>query len=277
VPGISRRAAWPTLTLTLVALAAVVGVLLVTGTKPHPAARFSLSASPAMISLTGGTGADVQVVITGRGGFHGSVTLSTSTLPGGITVSFARPVLSLAAGEASTATTARFSALRTAAGGAQAVEITGASGGTSASAVVQLQVRPDQLTDLPPPPLPTTGSGALAFTVTGMPHGTLSPGSALPIELVLTNPNPAALEVGQLSVSITGTSNPACRTGNFAVRQYRGGYPLRVAAGARATLAALGVAVARWPQLIMLNLPTNQDACKGVRVSLGYAGTGSGV
>ena len=56
---VPRRAAWPTLTLTVLALLAVVGVLLLTGSRAGAVARFELRASPSAISLTAGDSAAV--------------------------------------------------------------------------------------------------------------------------------------------------------------------------------------------------------------------------
>jgi hypothetical protein len=64
---------------------------------------------------------------------------------------------------------------------------------------------------------------------------------------------------------------------NFAVTQYSGPYPLTVPAGVTRTLGALGIPSRQQPQLRMIDMPAvNQDACKGVSVSLSYSGSAQG-
>ena len=53
-----------------------------------PAPNFSLSASPASLTVTQGTSGNSTITVTPSGGFTGSVTLSTSALPSGVTATF---------------------------------------------------------------------------------------------------------------------------------------------------------------------------------------------
>jgi hypothetical protein len=100
----------------------------------------------------------------------------------------------------------------------------------------------------------------------------LYPGRTEPLELTITNPNDFAIEVTELDVAIRpGTSNPDCGSENYVVDQYRGPYPLRIAPGAT-RLGELVPDRSLWPRVSMLNLPTNQDACKNARVTLEYRG-----
>jgi hypothetical protein len=48
------------------------------------------------------------------------------------------------------------------------------------------------------------------------------------------------------------------------------------AQGVLKTLWQLGIPPSAWPKVKMINLPTNQDACKNTSLSLGYTGTGQG-
>src|SRR4029077_17169223 len=50
--------------------------------------NFSLSASPSSLSVTQGISGNSTITVTPSGGFTGSVTLSNSTLPSGVTASF---------------------------------------------------------------------------------------------------------------------------------------------------------------------------------------------
>src|ERR1700752_614462 len=101
---------------------------------PAPNATFPLSASPASLTVTQGNSGNSTVTVTPSGGFTGSVTLSASGLPSGVTATFgtnpttSTSVLTLSA--SSTATT-----------GTATVTITGTSGSLTSSTTVSLAVR----------------------------------------------------------------------------------------------------------------------------------------
>ncbi|HEV3036594.1 MAG TPA: xyloglucanase [Candidatus Angelobacter sp.] len=99
-----------------------------------PPPSFSLTASPSSVSINQGATATSVITVTSSGGFAGSVTLSASGLPSGVTASFS---------PASTtgASTVTFTASATATvGAATAVTITGTSGALARSATVSLTV-----------------------------------------------------------------------------------------------------------------------------------------
>jgi len=115
------------------------------------------------------------------------------------------------------------------------------------------------------------------FPISGTPDRMLAPGApGGAIDLAITNPFSATMTVTALGVSVTGTSIPACAVGNYDVIAYSGPFPLTIPPGTTRTLSQLGVSRASWPQVRMLNLPTNQDVCKGATVQLHYSGTGGG-
>lgn len=116
---------------------------------------------------------------------------------------------------------------------------------------------------------------AKSFTISATAIHPLYPGSTAPLNLVLTNTFKRDLDVASLHVAITGTSNHACTASNFAIVQYSGP-TLVVPAHTQRSLIQLGVAPTATPKLKMLNLPTNQDACKNITINLKYTGTGSG-
>ncbi|MCW2756418.1 MAG: hypothetical protein JWO46_164 [Nocardioidaceae bacterium] len=114
------------------------------------------------------------------------------------------------------------------------------------------------------------------FTISGSADRLLAPGAPSgAMDLALTNPANAALKVTSLTVTVTGTNHAGCGPENYAVTAYGGPFPLAVPANSTRTLQQLGVPRAQWPQVAMLNLPVNQDACKGATVQLHLAGTGS--
>lgn len=115
------------------------------------------------------------------------------------------------------------------------------------------------------------------FPITGTPDLTLAPGAlAAAINLSITNPFTVPMTVTSLGVTVTGTNTPGCGAANYAVTAYSGGYPLTIPANSTKTLQQLGKTRAQWPKVQMLNLPVNQDACKGAAVSLQYSGVGNG-
>src|SRR6185312_2779837 len=79
-----RRGAWPTLTFTLIALLAVLGVLLLSGRVAGTTARFELRVDPAEISLTAGDSTPIVVTVSAEHGFDATVTLDTTALPPGV-------------------------------------------------------------------------------------------------------------------------------------------------------------------------------------------------
>jgi endoglucanase len=96
-------------------------------------AGFKLSASPTTLSVTQGNTATDTITVTDTGGFTGSVTLSATGLPSGVTVAFATNPTTGASG-------LTFTASATATVGTSAVTITGTSGSTTATTTISLTV-----------------------------------------------------------------------------------------------------------------------------------------
>jgi hypothetical protein len=122
---------------------------------PSTAPDYTLSAPPTSLTITPGGSGTSAITVTPQNGFSGSVSLSASGLPTGVTPSFSpnptttTSTLTLAVGSA--ATTGTFT-----------VTITGTSGTLTNTTTITLTVAP------PPPPLPTVSSLELNPTsVTG--------------------------------------------------------------------------------------------------------------
>src|SRR5262249_55978744 len=90
---------------------------------PPPPPDFALSANPTNVTVNRGATANSAITITRIGGFTGSVALSASGLPAGVTASF-NP-----ASTTGTSSTVTFAATTTATLGSATVTITGTSGG----------------------------------------------------------------------------------------------------------------------------------------------------
>ena len=97
--------------------------------------NFSLSASPSSLSVTQGSSGNSTITVTPSGGFTGSVTLSNSTLPSGVTASF---------GTNPTTSTSvlTFTASSTATTGTSTITITGVSGSLSHTTTISLTINP---------------------------------------------------------------------------------------------------------------------------------------
>jgi hypothetical protein len=230
---------------------------------------FSLTASPSSVSVGPGSTGAYTVTLTRSGGFTGAVALAPyGSWPAGTTATF-NPTTIPSSGTTSTLQVATTSG--TTPDGTYTLYIIGTytdpTSGQKAYQYAQATLVVDSKLSAKP------------FTISGgTPARSLAPGvDNQPLNLAISNPNNQTLPITNLSVTVTGTSNPSCTAGNFAVTQYSGPYPLNVPANASAiTLTALGVPSSQQPQLKMLDLNTKQDACKGVTVNLSYSGSAQG-
>lgn len=130
---------------------------------------------------------------------------------------------------------------------------------------------------------PLGGSAATAakrhahrgFKIAGSLPRPLAPGASQPLNLTLTNPYRFDLRITRLTVAVAVDARHAAagcgRSANFRVtRLTKAAYPIRLRRRRTRTLRALGVR--RVPRVVMRNLATNQDACKGARLRFRYAG-----
>lgn len=128
----------------------------------------------------------------------------------------------------------------------------------------------------PPAAIDVGTDSGQRFSISALATSPLHPGLTVPVDLTLANPGPRPISITRLTVAVRDrTSQPGCRGSvNYSVRQFGGPYPLVVPPGTT-TLAALRPDPAQWPQLTMLDLPVNQDACKGAAVTLEFAAEGT--
>jgi hypothetical protein len=112
------------------------------------------------------------------------------------------------------------------------------------------------------------------FTVTGNASGPLAPGLTRSLAITLTNPNSVAITVTALSASVTaGSSNAGCDgPANLQLTQssISEANPLTIAANGHVALPSGAVSA---PQVLMKDLPVNQDACKGASFTFTYSGS----
>lgn len=189
--------------------------------------NFSLSASPSSLTVTQGSSGSSTITVTPSGGFTGSVSLSTSALPSGVTASFGT--------NPTTGTSVvTFTASSTATTGTSSVTITGTSGTlshtTSISLTVNATATPNFSLSASPSSLTvkqgTSGSSTISVTPSGGFTGSVSlSNSALPSGVtasfgtnpttstsVLTFTASSTATTGTSTITITGTSGTLTHT-----------------------------------------------------------------
>jgi hypothetical protein len=116
------------------------------------------------------------------------------------------------------------------------------------------------------------------FSISGNAPTPLEPGVPEGIDLRITNPNTLPVVISSMSASVQSVSAPRatptlpCTLGDFSMQQYVGPLPLTVPASSTTTLAQLGIPSAQWPQVSIIDRPTNQDGCQGATVTFAYSG-----
>ncbi len=116
-------------------------------------------------------------------------------------------------------------------------------------------------------------SGA-PFTISGGLAGTLMPGSSGPLALTLANPGHAPLVVIALGVTAQpGSTKRGCDgPANLQITQSNvsAANPLKLAGLGHVTLPSGSVSA---PRVLMRDLASNQDACKGATFTFQYSGS----
>jgi subtilase family serine protease/sugar lactone lactonase YvrE len=209
------------------------GQKLIDALAPPASVGFQLLASPNSLTVNPGAFGITTITVKDTGGFTGSVNLSVSGLPSGITASFGT---NPATGSSVLTLTASNSAIR----GSYLVTITGASGTVTLATSVALEVDAPGFTISPSPTklwlnagtsgadtiwvtdfAGFTGSVNLAVT-SGLPSGVTASWSANPTSgtSVLTLTASSTATIGVTMVTITGTSGALTATTTLALTIY---------------------------------------------------------
>src|SRR5579859_3507959 len=194
-------------------------------------ANFTLSANPSSLSVTVGSNASSTVSVGALNGFSGTVALSVSGAPSGVTATLTPTSISTSGNS-----TLNVSAGSSAVAGSYTLTITGSSGSLTHSINVPLQVNPVQPPDFTVSASPTSltvnagssgtstvsvgvvngFSGAVALSVSGAPSGvtaTLSSSSVnAPGSATLTVSAPSSAAASTSTLTITGTSGSLTHT-----------------------------------------------------------------
>jgi hypothetical protein len=197
-----------------------------------PSPNFSLSASPSSLSVTQGSSGSSTVTVTPSGGFTGSVSLSNSALPSGVTATFGT-------NPTTGSSVVTFTASSTATTGTSTVTITGTSGSlthtTSISLTISAVATPNFSLSASPSSVSVTQGSTANSTITETPSGgftgsvTLS-ASGLPAGVtaafgtnpttgssVLTFTASATATTGTATVTVTGTSGTLTHTATISL------------------------------------------------------------
>ena len=187
--------------------------------------NFSLSASPGTVTVTQGAASGSTITVSPVNGFSGSVTLSASGLPSGVTAGFS-------INPATTSSTLTLSASATAATGTATLTITGTSGSLTQTTSVALTVNPRPDFSLSASPTTVTitqgtasGStisvsplngfaGTVALSASGLPSGVtanFNPTSTSTTS-ALTLSASATAAIGTFTVTVTGMSGSLTHT-----------------------------------------------------------------
>src|SRR6266699_3253402 len=188
-------------------------------TPGPPAPSFSLLTSPSSVTVTqGGSGAST-ITVTPRNGFNGSVNLSASGLPSGVTALFSPS-------STTSTSTLTLTASNTAPPGTSTVTVAGSSGSFTSTATLSLNVNPQGTYTLSASPnsltIPQGASGASTITVTpqngfngsvnlsasGLPSGvtaSFNPSTTTSTSTLTLTANSSAA-TGTVAVTVTGSS-----------------------------------------------------------------------
>jgi subtilase family serine protease len=197
-----------TITGTSGSLTATTTVALTVSATASP--NFTISASPASVTVTQGANGTSTITITSTGGFNSATTLSATGLPTGVTAAFStNPVTPPANGSATSTLTLTASASATV--GAATVTVTGTSGSTSHSTTIALTVN--------------ASSGTKNFTLSLSPSSfTIDERGSVSTTLTVTSVNgfnsAVDLSVNEFpsGVSATASANPVTPPANGSVK-----------------------------------------------------------
>jgi len=215
-----------TITGTSGSLTSSVAIVVIMTAAPN----FTLTSTPGIVNLNPGASGASTIAIVDQNGFSGTVALTASGLPTGVTASFS---------PASTATksTVTFTAASNAAVASANVTITGTSGSLTNALTMQVAVAPPPTFTLSTSPstlsiaagssgtstltlTPQNGfNGTVTVSLSGLPTGvtgSFGPGTTSPT-LLLTLTAAASARSGQSTVTITGKSGTLSETATISL------------------------------------------------------------
>lgn len=228
-------------------------------TVQKQAGSLSVTATPSPLTLEAGASGTYNITVTRSGAAVGApVTLSLAGLPPGATSTFAGYDPATVS-----SSSVQVSLASSTATGNYTLSLNATAGDYSATTAVSLAV---------------VAPSGKAFTIADPAVSVLplAPGAPVrALDLRISNPNNQQLVITNITVSINQPISSTCTQANFAVTQIPSGYPIIVPANAsNMSLSSLAPSL-QLPLIQMLDLKSNQDACKSQSVTLAYAGTGN--
>jgi subtilase family serine protease len=211
------------------------GLITALAGAPSTTPSFSLSASPTSVSVVRGNSGTSSITSVISNGFSGSVTLSASGLPTGVTTSFGTNPIAAPGSGSSTVT---FTVASTTATGTYPITITGTSGSTVETTTVSLTVTAPATAAFTVSVSPTSGSldqgrsgyvvvttavsggfsSAISLSATGLPSGVTGSFSPNPIKAPGSGTSDFTLTVsrtaptGTHTITITATGGGLTHT-----------------------------------------------------------------
>ncbi len=165
-------------------------------------ATFTVASSLAAVTLKPATAGSATVTVTPQAGFKGTVGLTLSGLPSGVTASFS-PAQATLSGTAAAGSTLTLTAGATAAAGTYPLTITGLSGTTSVKATLTLTVAVPSFT--------LTAAGSTAGASVTLPRSGKAT-AAIAVGAVNGFTGTVSLQTGTLPSGVTAAFSPATTT-----------------------------------------------------------------
>ncbi|WP_146073377.1 hypothetical protein [Cryobacterium sp. N22] len=118
--------------------------------------------------------------------------------------------------------------------------------------------------------------GGAHFGISGVTSVSVQPGSSSAIIITFSNPQPFAISISDLQVSITRVVAPRATTAlpcgilDFDIAQADALPTMKVPAGRSMSLEELSIPSTAWPMVSMVNSSHNQDGCKDASLELAF-------
>jgi hypothetical protein len=118
-----------------------------------------------------------------------------------------------------------------------------------------------------------------SFPISGTVAQPLFPGAIRPMNLTFTNPYNFDIRVTAVTITVDhrttldGAPNPDCDGPSNVVVEQGLGTAVVIPGNSTASLQSLGVDTSLWPQIEMLNLSTDQNACKRTAFTFTFSGS----
>jgi uncharacterized membrane protein len=256
-----------------VAHTATISLTITSGATPD----FTVSASPASVSVAQGSSGTSTISTTISGGFNSAVSLSASGLPSGVTASFSPSSIAAPGNGSSTLT---FTASSTATTGTATVTVNANGGGTAHTATISLTITSNATPDFTVSASPTSVSVAQGSSGTSTVSTTISGGfnsavslsaSGLPSGVTASFSPTSIAAPGNGSSTLTFSASSTATTGTTTVTVNANG-----GGTAHSTTISLTITATATPSFTLSASPTSLSVVQGASGSSTISTTVSG-